>query len=258
MLNLRNTNIVTGLILGVLGWFYFRQGLSLWWLLPLGGAYSLVLFYGSYVVSSNFYIKVTCALSAPAGKIMAISFDDGPASEHTAEILDILKEQGVEAAFFCIGQRVAGRENLLQKAHADGHVIGNHSYSHHLWFDLFSTAKMRADLDQADEAIQSAIGLRPRLFRPPYGVTNPNLARAIRRGGYTPIGWSIRSLDTVTKDENKLLERVTGAFHPGAILLFHDTCKSTLDVLPEVIGIARAQGYVFVRPDKMLNVEPYA
>jgi peptidoglycan/xylan/chitin deacetylase (PgdA/CDA1 family) len=274
MLNLRNTNIVLGISAAVLAWLHFRYGVSPYWLIPLLIAYSLVLFYGSYYIGSNFYIRVICAepgapaakqmaakqLTAkqPAVKQIALTFDDGPAGEHTAGILQVLKEQGVEAAFFCIGQRIPGREALLRQAHEEGHVIGNHSYSHHLWFDLFSAGRMTADLGEADKAIQGAIGLKPRFFRPPYGVTNPNLARAIGRGGYIPIGWNIRSLDTVNKDETKLLRRVTGALKPGAIILFHDTSKATLSILPEVIRRARAGGYVFARLDKMVNIAPYA
>lgn len=259
MLNLRNTNIILGISGTVLAWLHVRYGASLYWLIPLLIAYSLLLFYGSYYIGSNFYIKVICAApDTPSLKQIALSFDDGPADEYTADILQILKEEGVEAAFFCIGQRVPGREALLRQAHEEGHVIGNHSYSHHLWFDLFSARRMAADLGEADKAIEGAIGLKPRFFRPPYGVTNPNLTRAIRRGGYIPVGWNIRSLDTVTKDETKLLLRVADALKPGAIILFHDTSRTTLSVLPEVIRRARAGGYVFTRLDKMVNIAPYA
>lgn len=260
MLNLRNTNIVLGIILAGLGWRHFGYGTSIYWLIPLLIAYSLILFYGSYYIGSGFYIRVICSGHTPAAqavKQIALSFDDGPAEQYTAGILDILKEHRVEAAFFCIGQRIPGREALLRQVHEAGHIIGNHSHSHHLWFDLFSSARMTADLGQAGEAVQKVIGLTPRLFRPPYGVTNPNLARAIKRGAYIPVGWNIRSLDTVIKDEKKLLARVTGAFRPGAVILFHDTSAATLSVLPEIIRRAAAEGYVLTRLDKMLNLEPY-
>ena len=106
--------------------------------------------------------------------------------------------------------------------------------------------------------MKKVIGMEPRLFRPPYGVTNPNLKKAIQRGGYTPVGWSIRSMDTVIKDAGKLLEKVTISLKPGAVVLFHDTSKSTLDILPEFIDYAREKGYSFIRLDKLLNLEPYA
>jgi peptidoglycan/xylan/chitin deacetylase (PgdA/CDA1 family) len=261
MLTLRNTNIILGLALAALIWLHFRYGTSLYWLIPLLVGYSLLLFYGSYHIGSNFYIKVICAgehlLGATAVKQIALSFDDGPSDRYTADILHILKEHGVEAAFFCIGQRIPGREALLRQAHEQGHVIGNHSYSHHRWFDLFSAARMTADLRVSGEAVQNVIGHTPRFFRPPYGVTNPNLARTIKRGGYIPVGWNIRSLDTVIKDETTLLRRVTDALRPGAIILLHDTSGTTRSILPELIRRAHAEGYVFTRLDKMLNIEPY-
>ena len=257
MLTLRNTSLITLALLAVLIVCDLQMGISVWWYVLLAFVYSLVLFYGSYYVGSNFYIPVICSTNT-SEKQIAISFDDGPIEQFTPEILAVLREYQVPAAFFCIGHRVAGRENLMQQIHTEGHLLGNHSYSHHALFDLFSAAKMQADLKQMDEAMYAATGLKPLLFRPPYGVTNPNLAKAIRRGGYTPIGWNIRSLDTVIKNEEKLLKKVTESIKPGAIVLFHDTSKTTLAILPSFIQYAASQGYTIVRLDKMLNLNPYA
>ncbi len=213
--------------------------------------------YGSAVIGSQFFIPVRC--SAPTTeKQIALSFDDGPIQEFTPELLQILAEHRVPAAFFCIGHRVAGHENLLRQLYEAGHLLGNHSFSHHRWFDLFSASRMLADLQRANEAIHAATGLRPRLFRPPYGVTNPNLARAIRRGGFVPIGWNLRSLDTVIHDEKKLLRRVLRGLRPGAVVLFHDTSPATRAILPQFIREATARGYTFVRLDQLLRVEAYA
>jgi peptidoglycan/xylan/chitin deacetylase (PgdA/CDA1 family) len=147
---------------------------------------------------------------------------------------------------------------LFKQVHEQGHIIGNHSYSHATWFDLYSSTKMYADLQQMDAAMQEVLGLKPLLFRPPYGVTNPNLAKAIRKGGYIPVGWNVRSLDTVIKDNDKLLQRVVKGVRPGAVILFHDTSKATLDMLPAFIAHVRGAGYDIVRLDKMLNLSAYA
>lgn len=253
MINLRNTNIVFLLIAA--GLLYMRAP---WYgyvvaLVP----YTLLLFWGSYNVGSDFYIRVTCHGPSDARRI-AITFDDGPADQYTPEVLDVLAQHGVAAAFFCIGKNISGREALLRRMQAEGHLVGNHSFSHHTWFDLFSTRRMSADLARMDEAVLSALGMKPRLFRPPYGVTNPNLARAIRRGGYTPIGWNVRSLDTVIDDPIKLLNRVTAGLTPGAIVLFHDTSVATLEMLPGFITAARAAGFDFIRLDNLCNLTPYA
>nr|AUN35648.1 polysaccharide deacetylase [uncultured bacterium] len=105
---------------------------------------------------------------------------------------------------------------------------------------------------------EKLIGVKPKLFRPPYGVINPNLRKAIQDGEYTPVGWSVRSMDTVIKDEKKLLEKIKRSLKPGAVYLFHDTSKSTLEVLPIFIKHVKDLGYEIVRLDKMLALQPYA
>jgi peptidoglycan-N-acetylglucosamine deacetylase len=192
-----------------------------WWvfvLLPL--PYVAALVWGAMNVRSGFYMPVLYAANTNE-KVIALTFDDGPLTKHTPAILDILRDEQVPAAFFCIGSRIAGQEALLRRIDAEGHVIGNHSFSHHFWFDLFGARKMLGELKQVDDIVHTVTGKRPRLFRPPYGVTNPNLRRAVKRGGYISIGWNIRSLDTVAKSKEQLLQRVLLAVRPGAVLLLH-------------------------------------
>jgi peptidoglycan/xylan/chitin deacetylase (PgdA/CDA1 family) len=123
---------------------------------------------------------------------------------------------------------------------------------------MFSSKKMLDDLKKMDLEVEKVTGMRPKLFRPPYGVTNPNLKKAIIKGGYTPVGWSVRSLDTVIKDEGKLLSKIKGALKPGAVFLFHDRSKTTLNVLPEFIKEVKNSGYRIIPLDKLLHLTPYA
>lgn len=225
-----------------------------WWLfLLLPVPYVAALVWGACNIASGFYVPVVCAADTQEKKI-AITFDDGPLEAYTPVILDILRQAQVTAAFFCIGDRIGGREALLRRIDAEGHVIGNHSFSHHFWFDMFGPAKMLAELQQMDRAVENVTGKRPRLFRPPYGVTNPNLAKAIRRGAYTPIGWNIRSLDTVAKDKAALFSRIKEGIRPGAVLLMHDSMEVTAQVLPELIQYLKKEGYTIERIDKLLNI----
>ncbi|MGC4034529.1 MAG: polysaccharide deacetylase family protein [Chitinophagaceae bacterium] len=256
MLNFKTANIIFIFILIGLISYDIYTGLPFYVYIITAFIYSLFLFWGSYYVGSDFYFKIICSAKTEKKQI-AISFDDGPVNEFTPQILNLLQEYSVPAAFFCIGKRVKENEELLRQVHSAGHIIGNHSYSHDTWFDLFSATKMHDDLQAMDEAMYKAIGLKPKLFRPPYGVTNPNLKKAVNRGNYISVGWNIRSLDTVITDEQKLLIKVTKALKPGAIVLFHDTGKAIPAILPAFIKTARDKGFEIVRLDKLLNLEPY-
>jgi peptidoglycan-N-acetylglucosamine deacetylase len=257
MLNFRNTNIFFISLLIVLIGVHIKYGLPVYIYPLLFIVYSLIVFYGCYYVGSNFFIKIVCSANTDKKEI-AISFDDGPATNYTAEILQLLKQHNTKATFFCIGNRIAGNENILKRIKEEGHIIGNHSYSHHFWFDMYSSKKMLDDLKQMDHEMEKVTGMRPKLFRPPYGVTNPNLKKAIIKGDYTPVGWSVRSMDTVIKDEKKLLDKINRSLKPGAVFLFHDTSKTTLNVLPEFIKEVKSKGYQIIPLDKLLHLTPYA
>ena len=257
MLNFRNTNIFFIILLAVLVGVQVQYGLPIFIYFILLVTYSLIVFYGCYYVESNFFIQIVCKAKTDKNEI-AISFDDGPANNYTPEIIRLLKNENIKATFFCIGNRIARNENILKQIHEDGHIIGNHSYSHHFWFDMYSAKKMQDDMKQMDDEMERVIGMKPKLFRPPYGVTNPNLKKAIIRGGYTPVGWSVRSLDTVIRDEKKLLDKIIAGIKPGAVFLFHDTSKTALHVLPEFIQEVKKRGYQIVPLDKLLHLQPYA
>lgn len=253
MLNFRNINV----LFTILALFLLSLGVPFYAYIILAVVYSLVLFYGCYYVGSNFFIPVICSAQTDK-KVVSLSFDDGPAAGNTLRILQILKDNNAEAAFFCIGRHVAENQAIFKQVYDEGHLIGNHTFSHHFWFDMFSSGKMLADMRRMDKEVNQIIGKTPRLFRPPYGVTNPNLRKAIVGGNYIPVGWSIRSLDTVIKDEKKLLNKVVRKIKPGAVFLFHDTSDATVSVLPAIINQIRASGYAIVRLDKMLNLQAYA
>ncbi|WP_448699585.1 polysaccharide deacetylase family protein [Mucilaginibacter sp. AW1-3] len=253
MLNFKNVNILFICLLGVGIW----AGMPIYADVVLLAIYLSLLFYGCYYVGSNYFIPVICSVKTNE-KIIALSFDDGPDAINTPQILAMLKASDVKAAFFCIGNKIADNKQVLKQIDDEGHIIANHSFSHHFWFDLFSTKKMTGDLLMMSEAMSNAIGKAPKLFRPPYGVTNPNVKNAINNCNYTPIGWSVRSMDTVIKQPEKLLSNMVSKIKPGAVFLFHDTSNTTLAMLPEFIQHIKAKGYQIVRLDKMLNLQAYA
>ncbi len=233
---------------------YFHAGsLFYGWLLLI---YIIVLFCGTYFIQWGFFLKSICYGPATE-KCIAISFDDGPAGEKTDRVLDMLKEHQVEAAFFCIGKNITGREAQLKRIAAEGHIIGNHSYTHHPLFDLFSPGRMLREMQNMSKSCRGVTGLSPLFFRPPFGVTNPNLKAAVLKGGFISIGWSIRSYDTVIRDENRLLKKIISSLKPGAILLLHDTQETTIQILPRLLKGIQEKGYRVERLDKLINLNPY-
>lgn len=254
MLNFRNSLIIYTLALAGLAYLIICQQFSLLWLVLLTIGYAGLIGYGSARIESSFFIKTICHGPSTRQQI-ALTFDDGP-TEMTLGILAILRRHSVAATFFCIGQRVNQLPDIVRQAQSEGHIIGNHSFSHGYWFDLLSTTQFRQELQLTDQTIQTAIGQRPALFRPPYGVTTPNLAWAIRQQ-HTCVGWSVRTMDTIITNETQLLTRAVNALAPGTIFLFHDHIASTARILEAFILEAKNRGYEFVNLDQLLEIQPY-
>ena len=144
------------------------------------------LVYASYSIRSGIYLRSFCKKHT-AEKIVALTFDDGPDSLQTPKVLQVLKEYQVTACFFCIGHKVKGNEAILQKMVAEGHLIGNHSYTHSGLFPLYGLSKMKKDLQTCQCELERVTSQPVSLFRPPFGVTNPTIAKAVRQLGYTSI-----------------------------------------------------------------------
>jgi len=232
------------------------RDVPLWTYITLGLLFLLVQVFGSAVLSAQFYLPVFSTGGKMSNEI-ALTFDDGPVPDRTEGILDILKHHNVPATFFCIGKHVEAHPQIVRRMHEEGHLVANHSYFHRATFDLQSAAAIATELNSTDLAITRVVGSRPRFFRPPYGVTNPMVATAVRNGNYLTIGWSIRSFDTVIEDRTRLLRRLTRSLSGGDIILLHDQGKCTTDVLSELIQQVTALGLRIVRVDKLINEKGY-
>ena len=249
MLNFRNTSVAFLVLLAIftLASIYSVTGYVL--MVILASSYLILLIYGSASIQSGFYLKALCRKSTKE-KIIALTFDDGPDPEITPKVLDLLKKHQIQAIFFCTGKNIPDNHEILIRMVKEGHLIGNHSYEHPVLFDLWSSRQMLEDLNRAENTIAFASGQRPDWFRPPYGVTNPTVSRVVLKKNYRVMGWSIRSFDTSIKDPERIMERIIKRWHPGGILLMHDTNEKVIEVLKMVIEYARNKGYQFVRADK--------
>lgn len=226
------------------------------WYVGLVMIYIIITIYGSSVLEAQYFVSTKCKAKGE-NKMISITFDDGPVPGKTEKVLEILKQYKVESAFFCIGNRVKQHPELVKQIYSDGHVIGNHSYWHGKTFDLLPTNAVIKELSDTNTAIHEVIGLTPKFFRPPYGVTNPMVASAVKRNKFTVVGWSVRSFDTIIKSKAKLFKRVTSQIKGGDIVLFHDYCETTLEILPDFLDYVSRIGLKIVRVDKLLNEKAY-
>jgi peptidoglycan-N-acetylglucosamine deacetylase len=256
MLNYRKISVLFILILVIVLIIDYHNQVSIYCYPVIILVYTGFLTFGSIYIHSNFYCRVLCSGNRNEKKI-ALTFDDGPDRTVTPIILDILNKHQIRATFFCIGQKAEACPELIQRLDREGHSIGSHSYSHHFFFDLLSSKKMSVELQKTEDIIHKILNKMITMFRPPYGVTNPPLAKALKRQKYQVIGWSLRSMDTAIKNEEQLLESVQKNLRGGDIILFHDTQKITAQVLEKFIIFAEENNYSFEPVEKLLGIEPY-
>ena len=148
------------------------------------------------------------------GKRVALTFDDGPDERSTPALLDLLRDRGMQAAFFAVGKRVTAHPDIAARIVRDGHLLENHSFAHSNATNFFSVARLRSELSQTQEAIRQATGITPTCFRPPMGLSNPRIFRAAREAGLKVIGWSARGLDTKLTDSEEVVSRICRRIDP--------------------------------------------
>lgn len=198
-------------------------------------------------------------------KVVALTFDDGPSKPCSEELLDTLGELNVKGTFFCVGLSVTWHPDVLARAYAEGHIIGNHSMMHSRKAGLMLTSG--AHIDAATHEIEQVIGQRPRLYRPPWGWLTPWEGIRLRQRGYEVIGWDIYPDDWKLPEVKAelLVEDVYSQIRPGSIILFHDSVsnkirwekKETARAIRMLIPRLRDEGYEVVTVPEMLNLPAY-
>jgi peptidoglycan/xylan/chitin deacetylase (PgdA/CDA1 family) len=229
-----------------------------WW------AFALVLFawftitaFGSFFVGWDYHLKALHSNKRIAENWVSITFDDGPNPEFTPKILKLLKPHGAKATFFCIGQQIEDHPDILKQILADGHSIGNHTYSHSRAFGFFGTEKVKGELMRTQSIVKKLTGLEMNLYRPAFGVTNPQIEKAVQHLGLHCIGWSVRSLDTTARSEKTVLNRVTSKISKGDIILLHDTSEKTIAVLERLLVFLRQKNLQSVPVEQLMEIEAY-
>lgn len=199
-------------------------------------------------------VKGAAALVVPDCAVtpcLALSFDDGPHGDVTPRILDILSREQVRATFFLVGERIAGREPIVRRMHGEGHEIGNHSWNH-ADFSKLSPADIEMQLRLSQQAIARAGVPAPRLFRPPYGATNPMVVSHIN---LPIVRWNIDPEDWRHKDPVSIQQNILAQARPGGVILLHDTDPATADALQSSLSLLRPH-YQFVTVSQLLELVP--
>lgn len=190
---------------------------------------------------------------------MALTFDDGPSEPYTSQVLDTLSRRGVKATFFVCGRNVEFYPQTAQRIVREGHLLGNHTYSHSKLLTLLGLAA--GETLRTGKIINRVTGMRPVFFRPPYGMPNPLFWRYLKGRGYQTVLWNVDAHDWQSPPAPMLAGRILSGVKPGAVILLHDghniihgdDRSQTVAAVPMIVEGLRRKGYQIVRLDELLD-----
>jgi len=189
------------------------------------------------------------------GPYIAMTFDDGPSGPNTPKLLDLAAQKHIKLTFFLIGENAAHYPQLVQRELAEGHEIGNHSYTHP---DLakMSDDAVHAEIQKTQDAIIGASGYRPILMRPPYGAITARQKLWIAKDfGVKLILWDVDPLDWKNPGPDVVADRIIAATRPGSIILSHDIHSGTVAAMPKVFDTLLAKGFRFVTVSQLIAMD---
>ena len=190
-----------------------------------------------------------------AGNYIAMTFDDGPHPHNTPRLLDILRTRNIKATFFVIGQSVDLYPQVVRRTVAEGHEIGNHTYTHRLLSKL-SDSDIKLDLARCRDAVARAAGVQPRTMRPPYGgLLQRQREMVYSECGYPTILWSVDPLDWRRPGPSVVSSRILQATTSGSIILSHDLHSPTVDAMPATLDGLLHRGFRFVTVSQLLAMK---
>jgi len=190
-----------------------------------------------------------------SGNYIAMTFDDGPHPQNTPRLLDILAKRNIKATFYVIGRSVNLYPGVLRRTVAEGHEIGNHSQTHRLLSKL-GDAEVRKEMQQCQDAIGRAAGVRPRTMRPPYGGLLQRQRTMIHdEFGYPTILWSVDPLDWKRPGASVIASRILANTTAGGIVLAHDLHSQTVDAMPATLDGLLKKGFKFVTVSQLIAMK---
>lgn len=178
---------------------------------------------------------------------IALTFDDGPNDACTGRLLDGLKERNVKATFFVIGQNVKENPKLTKRICDEGHLIGNHTYSH-IEMNKVTEDEARKELEAASNEVYAVTGIYPEYMRPPYGECSRKLEDSL---DMILVRWTIDPLDWQIENADKIVNKVVTQAEENDIILLHDCYDSSVDAAFRIIDILQKEGFEFVTVDEL-------
>ena len=206
----------------------------------------------AFIISSYIFTpfpkNYSIEVQNPNRKMIALTFDDGP-SDYTQTLLDGLNQKGAKATFFVLGKKAVKNSSVLKNIVADGHLLGNHTYTH---IDMLKTNKgtIKEQIYSTNKIIKEITGTDVKFYRPPYGHYFGNTLNAI--DDMIAVKWTNDSIDWKHQDEDYVYNYIVNKAHDGEILLLHDTKQTTVKAALRAIDTLQSQGYSFVRVDELL------
>ncbi|MGG6310788.1 polysaccharide deacetylase family protein [Paenibacillus macerans] len=196
--------------------------------------------------------------SSKDGKQVALTFDDGPDSIVTPKILEVLKENHIKATFFILGEQAEAYPDMVRRIAEEGHVIGNHSWSHPRFDDLSMNEAMK-QVEDTQKVLEDMIGYRPILFRPPYGELGEDKLDRINQMNLAVVNWSVDTMDWSGVSSKEIMRLVRKELSPGGIVLQHtangkDHLSNTIEALKQMIPELKEEGYSFVTVLELLHL----
>lgn len=185
--------------------------------------------------------------AASIPRYLALTFDDGPHGEYTEFLLDGLRERGVKATFFLVGENIGGNEELVRRMADEGHLIGVHCYSHQ---DLTRMTMEEAcgQIEKTADMIEEITGKRPEYYRPPFGKGDGEMEDRL---GMTPVLWDIDPRDWNVQNKNAVAAHIVKNAPRHRVALLHDVFKPSVEAALIVVDTLEAQGYTFVTADEL-------
>lgn len=181
---------------------------------------------------------------------IALTFDDGPSTVYTPRLLDGLKERGVPATFFLIGQNIEkeGASQIVKRMYQEGHLIGNHTY-HHVEITKVGNDEAYREIMMTNEVIQNITGKEVEFMRPPFGLWQKDLEKKIH---VLPVMWTIDPLDWATENVDEIVNKVVTEARENDIILLHDCYDSSVKAALKIIDLLREKGFEFVTVDELM------